>query len=230
MESNERVQRIKLLIVILSEEKVISMNSEDIDLLISDKGWAILTSGLTERESEILNYRVYTSATREEVGKRLNITRERVKQIESKAKRKIYLKYRKGEVFKDLKQEDESVKNRLAAEIKKNSILLEKVKEKNKILSKELNEKYVPVEEVEFYSIDKLNLSVRTRNCLIRAGYKTFGDLLKTSKDQLMKIRYLGKKSFNEIVKKIEYFGYEIPLERQDDGIKIDINGKIING
>lgn len=97
------------------------------------------------------------------------------------------------------------------------------------MISKELNEEYSPVEEVEFYSIDDLNLSVRSRNCLIRAGYKTLGDLLKTSENQLMKVRNLGKNSLNEICEKIKSFGYSLPLERQDDGIKTDIMGKIIN-
>lgn len=56
--------------------------------------------------------------------------------------------------------------------------------------------------------LEELELSVRTRNVLIRAGYKKVGDLLEASEEDVRKVRNIGKKSYNEIVGKIRGLGY----------------------
>ena len=53
--------------------------------------------------------------------------------------------------------------------------------------------------------LTSLNLSVRILNCLVNTvGMDTIDDLLKTPKTEIMKLRNLGKKSFNEIIDEIE--------------------------
>lgn len=52
-------------------------------------------------------------------------------------------------------------------------------------------------------SIDELELSVRSSNCLRRAGINTVEDLTIRTEDEMGKIRNLGKKSLNEIKKKL---------------------------
>lgn len=52
--------------------------------------------------------------------------------------------------------------------------------------------------------IDELELSVRSYNCLKRAGIQTITQLTDKTKSEIEKIRNLGKKSFKEIVKKIQ--------------------------
>ena len=53
-------------------------------------------------------------------------------------------------------------------------------------------------------SIDELELSVRSFNCLKRAGINTIGELTGKSYDEMLKIRNLGKKSLDEVVAKLE--------------------------
>ena len=52
-------------------------------------------------------------------------------------------------------------------------------------------------------TIEELELSVRSSNCLKRAGINTVGELINKSEDDLMKVRNLGKKSLEEIKGKL---------------------------
>ncbi|MDO5441458.1 MAG: DNA-directed RNA polymerase subunit alpha [Bacillota bacterium] len=56
-------------------------------------------------------------------------------------------------------------------------------------------------------SIDELELSVRSYNCLKRASINTVEELTKKSELEMMKVRNLGKKSFDEIKHKLEDLG-----------------------
>lgn len=49
-------------------------------------------------------------------------------------------------------------------------------------------------------SIDELDLSVRTYNCLARAGISTVEDLCNKTIEDMYKVRNLGRKSFEEIL------------------------------
>ncbi len=53
-------------------------------------------------------------------------------------------------------------------------------------------------------AIEDLEFSVRTFNCLKRAGINTIGDLVARSEDDMMKVRNLGKKSLEEVILKLE--------------------------
>ena len=55
--------------------------------------------------------------------------------------------------------------------------------------------------------IEKLNISVRTYNCLKCHGISTIGDLSAMTKEDLMRIRNLGKKNYDEIIEKLENIG-----------------------
>ncbi len=55
--------------------------------------------------------------------------------------------------------------------------------------------------------IDDLDFSVRAYNCLKRAGISTLGDLTEKSELEMMKIRYLGKKTLKEVIEKIKDMG-----------------------
>ena len=56
-------------------------------------------------------------------------------------------------------------------------------------------------------SIEELELSVRPLNCLKRAGIFTVDDLIKKSEDDMLKVRNLGRKSLDEVIKKLESMG-----------------------
>ena len=59
--------------------------------------------------------------------------------------------------------------------------------------------------------LDDLGFSVRTYNALKRTGVNCLSQLLTMSMDDIMKIRNLGKKSCDEIVSKMESFGWKDP-------------------
>lgn len=56
-------------------------------------------------------------------------------------------------------------------------------------------------------SIDELDLSVRSYNCLKRAGINTIGDLANKTAEDMMKVRNLGRKSLEEVEEKLTQFG-----------------------
>ena len=56
--------------------------------------------------------------------------------------------------------------------------------------------------------IRDLNLTIRSFNCLYRAGIKTLGDICMKSQRQLLKIRNLGRNSLNEIKAKLAEYDY----------------------
>ncbi len=59
-------------------------------------------------------------------------------------------------------------------------------------------------------SLDELDLSVRSFNCLKRAGVLTVEDLVKLTEEDLMKVRNLGRKSLEEVIHKIESLGFNL--------------------
>ncbi len=58
--------------------------------------------------------------------------------------------------------------------------------------------------------IEDLDFSVRTYNCLKRAGINTVGDLVARTEDDMMKVRNLGKKSLEEVILKLEELGLSL--------------------
>jgi DNA-directed RNA polymerase subunit alpha len=56
-------------------------------------------------------------------------------------------------------------------------------------------------------TIDELDLSVRSQNCLRRAGLNTVAELSSKSEEDMMKVRNLGRKSLKEIKEKLEALG-----------------------
>ena len=92
----------------------------------------------------------------------------------------------------------ESLKDR--ASVSKAATALEDEKGKEKILE---------------MTIEELDLSVRSFNCLKRAGINTVNDLIEKSAEEMMKVRNLGKKSFDEVKEKLHSLGYD--LNSEDD-------------
>ena len=63
--------------------------------------------------------------------------------------------------------------------------------------------------------VEDLDLSVRSYNCLKRANIHTVEDLTKRTEDDMLKVRNLGRKSLEEVVKKLEELG--LSLKDQED-------------
>ena len=64
--------------------------------------------------------------------------------------------------------------------------------------------------------IEELELSVRSYNCLKRAGISTVGELCNKTQDEMMKVRNLGRKSLDEVVEKLSEMGLHF---RENDDI-----------
>ena len=83
----------------------------------------------------------------------------------------------------------------------KAEIMVEKEEEsKNKILE---------------MTIEELDLSVRSYNCLKRAGINTVEELTRKTEEDMMKVRNLGRKSLEEVQQKMESLG--LALRKSED-------------
>ena len=70
------------------------------------------------------------------------------------------------------------------------------------------------MEKVLEMTIEELDLSVRSFNCLKRAGINKVEDLINKSEEDMMKVRNLGRKSLEEVVWKMASLGFNL---RKDD-------------
>lgn len=65
-------------------------------------------------------------------------------------------------------------------------------------------------EKVLEMTIEELDLSVRSYNCLKRAGINTVEDLTNRTEDDMMKVRNLGRKSLEEVIQKLHGLGLSL--------------------
>lgn len=161
---------------------------------------------LTEREQKVLQMRYECLMTLEEVAKEFDVTRERIRQIEGKALRKL----RQPSVSRAILLGKDGLERREEAKAVNKSI--EELERQRENLLAEVNQlkadaydrehEIVPIES---NGILTLELSVRSYNCLMRAGIKTIADLdRKMRENDWFRIRNLGRKSAEEIVSRME--------------------------
>ena len=89
--------------------------------------------------------------------------------------------------------------------------LSEATKNTKIMIEKEENKK----ERILEKSIEELELSVRSFNCLKRAGISTVEDLASKTESEMMKVRNLGKKSLDEVVAKLHALGLDFTNEEE---------------
>lgn len=89
--------------------------------------------------------------------------------------------------------------------------LSETAKNTQVMIEKEENKK----ERVLEMSIEDLELSVRSFNCLKRAGISTVEDLTNKSESDMMKVRNLGKKSLDEVTNKLHALGLDFRKDEE---------------
>lgn len=89
--------------------------------------------------------------------------------------------------------------------------LTEHINDVEIMIEKEEDEK----EKVLEMTIEELDLSVRSYNCLKRAGINSVEELTYKSEEDMMKVRNLGKKSLDEVQKKLEELG--LSLRKNDN-------------
>ena len=70
-------------------------------------------------------------------------------------------------------------------------------------------------EKVLEMTIEELDLSVRSFNCLKRAGINTVEDLIMKSEEEMMKVRNLGRKSLEEVINKLDSLGFGLRKDEE---------------
>lgn len=169
---------------------------------------------LTERESMVIQLRFKYGLTLTDVAKEYgDVTRERIRQVEAKAIRKLNHPTRRRWLIHGVTGMIESAEVAAASQAVTNE-LKSTINEISKIsfnLAELVGKKPIETsmdkfnqEQILGLEIDELDLSVRSYNCLTRAGIKTLGDITNLSSLELLRVRNLGKRSYDEIVKVLE--------------------------
>lgn len=172
---------------------------------------AIENSNLNDREIYCLKAYYKEVRTLESIGKSLGITRERVKQIIKKAVKKLEHSGKKLLIQGKDKFELISIneKEEIIKEFKEKisyDLILEWIESHE--ITEELLElchsiidtyKSTPKPKPEYITIEELDLSVRSYNCLKRANIDTLKDLTSRTRYDMFKVRNLGRKSLKEI-------------------------------
>ena len=70
-------------------------------------------------------------------------------------------------------------------------------------------------EKVLEMTIEDLDMSVRSFNCLKRAGIDTVEDLINRTEEDMIKVRNLGKKSLEEVIQKLHSLGLDLKKEEE---------------
>lgn len=158
------------------------MSQIDIDTLSSND---ILNaySELTEKEADVLTRYIRNGETLKSISEDYGVTVSRVGSVRDKALRKLIARIRKRK--NDLRDKESLL----------NYMLVENSGGK--------------IKTGEPVFIEQLRLPIRAENCLYRAGIKTIEQLKKLSSNDLYKIRNMGKKSYTDIVDKLDSIGIE---------------------
>ena len=213
------------------EEKLLAKRKEFPENLLDDIGLEIyqkcseeaienvlnnLQSFLHPRLASCITLRYKEHQTLEEIGKMYGTTRERIRQLCCKALYIIkhqLLSYEKTEWEKKKLEEVRDIAERQEKELteyrEKALAFLKEFgiygSEQELAFGKVVNMNGQPI--IENGKIEDLDLSVRSYNCLRRARVESIKDLCNMTESDLMKVRNLGRKSFKEIIDKLEERG-----------------------
>lgn len=177
-------------------------------------GIALALATLSEREREVIRLRFQKKMTLEQCGKEHGITRERIRQIEAKAIRKLRHPSRvnmiKAVPLTEVQaQHSEYLKLSQAYELLSKAFEVCTAKRADPGV-------VVPMAELAVHlqtPIEELGLSVRSYNSLRRAGKDTLRDIVEMTETDLSKIRNLGRKSAMEVKEKIASHGLTLKEE-----------------
>jgi len=70
---------------------------------------------------------------------------------------------------------------------------------------------------MDYVSIEDLDLSVRSYNCLRRAGINSLEDIIEKTEEEMLHIRNLGRKNLEEIKSKLEEYGFSFKDDLQEN-------------
>ena len=176
----------------------------------------VMNEVLTERENKVLQMRYQWDMTLEEAGKECGVTRERIRQVEAKAIRKLRFQQHKGTfscVPESELREAQGEAEHYKAQAEYLQAELDKIRNITPEQRTEAEKKGTFLET----SILELDLSVRSYNCCKRAGINTLGDLSMKTLNDMYHVRNLGRRSLQEIEKKMSEYGLRFKPEEAKD-------------
>lgn len=200
-------------------ESFVGVSDEDVESLRLS-----LCDRLTEKEYEVICRRFGLDDDKgqglESVAQYFQVTRERVRQIEAKALRKLKNRNTLPALFDAPIELNDMIRNLKSEldELHKDPIF----KRECELLMKLERMKKLPLRYsdvaggqldlnalLDSTPIEKLDLSVRTYNCLKRARIDTVSDILRYPEDAWYKVRNLGRRHLEEVIEKMHSVGYE---------------------
>ena len=194
----------------LKDEKV-RKDTADAVYSVYVPGFLESVNSLRERDREILEYRFKRGLTLEETGKIYGVTRDRIRQIEARAVRKL----RSPQFWKEWKMDTmhtvlDITKERDALRTE-NALLKKRLSEIADItgMGSAMPEEEFPSEKKDI-RIEDLDLSIRSYSCLKRAGVNYVSDVKDWTVEDFMKVRRLGQKSMEEIIGSLKEHGIDI--------------------
>lgn len=169
-----------------------------------------LNDCLTERERSVIEMRWRDGMTLAEVGEAFGITGSRARQIEVRALRKLnsekkLIEYGSVPYAKWLEEKEA----RWVSETRLNWFLQHGTYTVT-LPGNGQDECKGPESDADQIRIEDMDLTVRSYNCLKRAGMKTLGDVTRKSAEELLRLRNMGKRSLEEVIAKVEIRGYHL--------------------
>lgn len=157
----------------------------------------VLNKNCTQREVDAVHFYFRDGLTLEKTGGKLNVCRERIRQIIERACRRL---------------QNPACKEVLTLGLDKYITQREELAWKNGFArGQEDKEMDIKLRSLNIEEIKDLHLSVRTYNCLSRAGYYTVKDImLNLTPEKLARIRNMGNKSYIEVVEALEKVGFDM--------------------
>lgn len=185
----------------------------------------VLDNYLNQDEASVIRLRFCAKLTLEDCAKILNITRECVRQKEQRALRKLRHPARKDMILaphklyedmtekkKILQEKNIELNNDIDKTLRQINILTEALKG----IGVKINEPEVDMEELTLAkNINDLGLSVRAYNCLKRAGINTVADLTNKTEKEMLVVRNLGQRSFEEVKQKVLSLGLRFMTDEE---------------
>lgn len=185
----------------------------------------VLDNYLNQDEASVIRLRFCAKLTLEDCAKILNITRECVRQKEQRALRKLRHPARRDMILaphklyedmtekkKILQEKNIELNNSIDKTLRQINILTEALKG----VGVKINEPEVDMEGLTLAkNINDLELSVRAYNCLKRAGINTVADLTNKTEKEMLLIRNLGQRSFEEVKQKVLALGLRFMTDEE---------------
>ena len=167
----------------------------------------------TEREESAIKLFFRERNTLEQIGKLYGVSRERIRQIVCKGMKRM-----KNFLYKydAIKQQEETEKKQIELDNRRKELI--QAMRDSGVITEDITVYFGrptfeadPETEQERYlnslTVEDLDLSVRSYNCLRRAGIHKATELICRSEDELSRIKNMGKKSIKEIKEKLHYNG-----------------------